>query len=158
MIRFDNALLDEPLFIVPDTKLTNTPKADNLRYEGQNHGHIIVIYKPLNGNTMTEEFLLTLSNLITACRLTFDDIALINFTEQKPIFTKLMTELYPQKVVAFNMEPADLHLQIPLFYYRQIQIHGATLLFSEAVEKLDKGKKSRLWKELQVLFDVSPSK
>ncbi len=156
-LTFKKAILDETVYVIPDaTKLTNV--ADTLNqflFEGGNGKKVSIIYRPAHGNKLDNESKNTLLKVVNALKLTLDDVAIIN-TEESGYnhFQFINAKLHPTYLLCFGIGPHDLGIRITHEFYKEYSISGVRVIFSHAVEALDKQRKNVLWGRLQEMFQM----
>jgi len=159
-----NAALIESLYSksLYDLKTSQSPvPADSSKSEinflGSNAKKIIMLVSSEEAIYLPDEELNFLLGILTACRLSMADIALINVLKNpKLIYTDLVEQLKAEKVFLFglNNEILELPLTFPQYqiqkYSNQVYLSAASL---PDLQK-DKAEKLKLWNCLKTIFGL----
>lgn len=137
-----------------------TLQAASLSFFGKNAANLLFLYDQANGpadhaliSTEMEAF----GKILTALKLTFDDIALVNWAFQKPSVELLLKNLQPQKIVVLgsqvNLQNVGFTISAPALHQVQ-QFQDISFLHSYSfVEMLDDVEKKRVfWGSLKALM------
>nr|WP_294905934.1 hypothetical protein [uncultured Lacibacter sp.] len=95
-----------------------------------------------------------LGDVLAACKMNMEDIALVNVANNRSSFDELVAQLQPQFVIASDVQVEALPIQ--LADYRVQQQQGYTLCCTESIEHIrtDKSKKSKLWLALKQMLGL----
>jgi DNA polymerase III psi subunit len=130
-------------------------KADELLFLGKNQKNILVMVNEENAVYLPDDDLNFLVDILTACKLSLSDIALINFFKNsKANYNTLMEKFRPAVVLFFGIEPAKLEFPLQFPHYQVQQYNHQVYLSSPSLNELanDKQKKMQLWASLKKLF------
>lgn len=148
---FTNQLVSEKLTIETAPTLQNSKVASL----GGNLKRIVFLINNVENSFLSEPEMEMLTNLLTACKLTMEDVAMINF-HQYPIlnYEKLLTDFEPKKILVFGVTAAQLELpfHVPHFQLQKFQQQIYFLSPSFEIFLTDIDLKKELWKGLQKLF------
>jgi hypothetical protein len=144
----------------PETGTTTAVKPEKTKgpgFLGNNKKQIAVIVDYSDAAFIPDEQLLFLTNILTACKLSLDDIAIINFNKANCSYKQLQDICKAKTVLLFglNAENISLPLKFPNF---QVQLFdGVNYLSSPSLEIIEKEKpqKSQLWSALKKLFQLN---
>lgn len=95
-----------------------------------------------------------LGDVLTACKMNMDDIALVNVANNRNRFDELLQQLQPQFIIASGVQIDALPIQTA--DYRVQQEQGYFLCCTETLEAIrsDKSKKSKLWLALKQMLGL----
>ena len=141
---------------------TNEPikELGQIKYLGEHLKQVTIIVKDELAVYLNENDLTLLSSILSACKLTLADIALINVAQQKLSLHEILNVLPSKLVMIFDVSSTTLKIKLPTTLYKSIQLGDTYLLFSNSLslmqggdqsEKLEKGK---LWAILKQLFQL----
>ena len=135
-----------------------TMAAPLLQYLGKNSKQVAVIVHYPQEIYMPEDQLVFLSNVLKACGLTTDDIAIINTAKQEVAFSALVTQLHPLCILQFGTASPDF---LPTAEYFTIDhTLGTAVMRIPGLEILNQSDtesrllKSKLWLALKQLFRI----
>ena len=138
----------------PSIQLNNDCDVHKIVSLGGNEKNILFLVKDSENKFLGDEEMNLLSNLITACKLTMADIALVNVTNDTMNYQQLSDQFQSKKVLIFGIKTSELELPfaIPDF---QIQAFQEQLYLTAPPFKqflTNKDLKKELWICLQKLF------
>jgi hypothetical protein len=119
---------------------------------GKNDKNILVMVNEPGAAFLTDADLNLLIGILTACKLSLADIALVNFHKNVGTgYDQLMREFSPVTVFLFGIEPKD--LQFPLHFpnFQLQQYNDQTYISAPSLKLLSENKeqKKELWACLQ---------
>lgn len=118
-------------------------------FTGGNKKQILV---GLNTADLAKKDKEVLNNLIAACKLSEEDIALVNFYHQQFTVSDALEQLNPARAILFDIkDPSLIHNNYQVFYKGQV-----AFVLSDGLEVLHKNieMKKQLWQCLRQLFNV----
>lgn len=123
-----------------------------ISYLGKNDKHIVVVVNESDAAFLPDADLNLLVGILTACKLSLADIALVNFNKNPGIgYDQLMTDFSPNTVFLFGIEPIE--LQFPLHFpnFQLQQYNDQTYISAPSLKLLSENKeqKKELWACLQ---------
>lgn len=138
----------------PSIKLNNDHDVHKINSLGGNEKNILFLVKDSENKFSGDEEMNLLSNLITACKLTMADIALVNVTNATMNYQQLSDQFQSKKILIFGIKTSELELPfaIPDF---QVQAFQEQLYLTAPPLKqflTNKDLKKELWICLQKLF------
>ena len=95
-----------------------------------------------------------LGDVLTACKMNMEDIALVNVANNRNHFDELVQQLQPKFVIASGVQVDALPIQSA--DYRVQEQEGYLICCTESLEaiRLDKSKKSKLWLALKQMLGL----
>lgn len=139
---------------VPETPaVTGNP----LKYLGDNKKNILIVVNYPGTAYLPDDTLQFLTQLLTACRLSLGDIALVNHANgpAQP-YRQLTDKLQSKTVFLYGIEPADWGLPISFPHFQLQAFAGINFLYAPVMEDImaDKLLKTKLWLSLKAIFGV----
>ncbi len=143
---------------VTDTK-TGAP-ALQLKYLGKNQQHIVILVKNPSEVFLGDIELNLLTKMLSACKLTLADVAILNIAQTPVQQEQIHTELHPSKIIMLGVESRDILLPMNFPEYR-VQPHGpCSYLMAPGLSTMvseteaSKNVKTQLWVALKQLFGL----
>ena len=141
---------------------TNEPikELGQIKYLGEHLKQVTIIVKDELAVYLNENDLTLLSSILSACKLTLADIALINVAQQKLSLHEILNVLPSKLVMIFDVSSTTLKIKLPTTLYKSIQLGDTYLLFSNALSLMQGGdqsaklEKGKLWAILKQLFQL----
>lgn len=124
---------------------------------GSNHKNILIIVKSSEAVHVTDNELTFLTGILTACKLTLADVAILNLNNHPEASYKELTQHFKSKVVLlFDTEPAAFGLPMNFPPYQIQAFANNSFLHTPSLKELenDKIEKSKLWVCLKRLFNL----
>ena len=134
-----------------------TPENENIQYMGNNKQQVVVAFRNTHTSTLTDDELNFLTGILLSCKLTLDDIALINIAQRPGLnYHCINKELAPRIVILFGFLPMiiDLPFQVPLFQLQNFEAQLYLAVPSLTDIQRDTTFKKHLWLNLKQLFKV----
>jgi hypothetical protein len=128
-----------------------------IAYLGKNGRHIALLVHSPETLYLPDNELDFLMGILTACKLTMADIALVNMARNKGVDYKTIEQsLGAEKVFLFGPEPADLQLPLSFPHYQVQRYNNQVYLAAPPLLQLqaDKMEKSKLWTCLKQIFSL----
>jgi len=138
----------------------NTPidkeveKASTISSLGENQQQILfLVYEPEQRFLPDDEMTL-LSNLITACKLSMADIALVNFYHNQVDYHSFVNYFHPVKILLFGVSTEELNLPFTIPFFQIQPFQEQLYLTAPSLKNFlnNKDLKKELWASLQKLF------
>ncbi len=153
---------------VPTTAVQTETDKDNssindsrqIKYLGEHLKQVTIIVKDELAVYLNENDLTLLSSILSACKLTLADIALINVAQQKLSLHEILNVLPSKLVMIFDVSSTTLKIKLPTTLYKSIQLGATYLLFSNSLSLMQGGdqsaklEKGKLWAILKSLFQL----
>ena len=143
-----------------DNNLIPINDLGQIKYLGEHLKQVTIIVKDELAVYLNENDLTLLSSILSACKLTLADIALINVAQQKLSLHEILNVLPSKLVMIFDVSSTTLKIKLPTTLYKSIQLGDTYLLFSSALSLMQGGdqsaklEKSKLWAILKQLFQL----
>lgn len=141
---------------------TNEPikELGQIKYLGEHLKQVTIIVKDELAVYLNENDLTLLSSILSACKLTLADVALINVAQQKLSLHEILNVLPSKLVMIFDVSSTTLKIKLPTTLYKSIQLGDTYLLFSNSLSLMQGGdqsaklEKGKLWTILKSLFQL----
>ena len=125
----------------PDLALS---QAGTVSYLGNNQKRIVIIVMSAEAIYLPDEDLKFLLGILSACKLSMEDIALINLAKNSSLLYKDVTEqLIAEKIFLFGIDPEVLGLPLQFPYNQIQQFNNQVYLSSAPLAELQNDKADR---------------
>ncbi len=132
-------------------------EGNNLLFLGKNQKNILLIVQEEDAVYLPDNDLNFLVEILSACKLSLSDTALINvFKNKEANYTSLLEKFKPVTILFFGIEPAKLEFPLQFPHYQLQQYNYQTYLSAPSLSELsaDINKKKQLWVCLKKLFSI----
>jgi len=122
---------------------------------GQNAKNILLIVDETEATFTSDDDLKLLVGILTACKLSLADVALVNFNKNESVtYDQLMNYFNPGFVILFGVLPKDLSFPLHFPNYQLQQYNNQTFLCAPSLKMLGvvTEEKKQLWNSLQKHF------
>ncbi len=122
---------------------------------GKNEKNMLIVIDEKETAFLNDSDLNLLVGILSACKLSLADIALVNFDKNKLLtYDKMMLEFNPGFVLLFGITPDQLSFPLNFPYYQLQQYNNQTYLSSPTLKILaaETDQKKELWASLQKYF------
>ncbi len=124
---------------------------------GNNQKNILIVVDyPAIANLPDDE-LNFLTGMLTACRLSLDDVAIINTNNYKLVnYKDILTQFKSKIIFLFGVAPGDFGLPVNFPFFQVQTVSNCIFLYAPALEQrhTDILLKSRLWVSLRSIFSI----
>ncbi|MBD0331068.1 MAG: hypothetical protein ICV66_00275 [Chitinophagaceae bacterium] len=142
--------------VLVEINTTPMPESSGIKYVGKNLRKILVVTASEDAGVIKEKELTFLKNILLACKLTTDDVAVVNWQNTIKNYQELVKYFESKTVLLFNVDPLTFGLPInfPLFQIQQFS--KCTYLFAPELRLLQENiaLKRQLWAALKKIFPV----
>lgn len=124
---------------------------------GNNRSKVIIVVENNEAAFLPDNQLNFLLGILSACKLTMEDVAIINIYINKAITYKAITlELKAEKIILFGVTPAQLNLPVEFPSYQIQQYNNQTYVTAAILADIesDKTEKTKLWNCLKQIFTI----
>ncbi|KAA2241548.1 hypothetical protein F0L74_16780 [Chitinophaga agrisoli] len=125
-----------------------------VKYLGENQKNIALFIQNESEAYLNDELFNLLTNILNACKLGMQDVALVNIATMPPSPLTAWQQAVPMKqCVLFGIASARVGLE-PLPNYQLHNADGIQVMFSDPLQDIaaDKQLKGKLWNGLKQLF------
>lgn len=132
-------------------------QSEQITFLGSNQKKIALLVNSTEAIYLPDEELNFLLGILTACKLSMADIALINVSKNPGLlYTELTDQLKAEKIFLFGLKTAALELPLQFPHYQIQQFNNQVYLSSTSLTELqkDKAEKMKLWDCLKTIFSL----
>ena len=151
-------LFQKSLVDINSIEKTEIISADKeLNFFGGNKQHIILIVNNPDAAFVSDQQLSFLSGILNACKLTLEDIGLINIASYPSISYKKISENFtPRIVLMFGILPDAIQLPFVMPEFQRQSYNNQVYLSAPSLDELENNKdlKRKLWIALQQIFSL----
>ena len=137
-------------------KTTSAKKAE-WSFLGRNEKSVLLIVNEKDTAFLEDDDLKFLMGVLTACKLSMADVALVNFFKCPDLnYEGIGKQFKPDKIIFFGVEPTELDFPLQFPQYKLQQYNNQTYLCAPTLKTLaaQKDQKVLLWGCLKTLFSV----
>ncbi len=128
-----------------------------LKYLGNNKKNILIAVQNKEFTHLPDKDLSFLGNILTACKLSLDDIALINqYNYPDATYKDFIEKFQSEKIILMNIEPTSIGLPISFPHFQIQAFSNVSYLIAPALAELenDQKLKASFWASLKKLFNL----
>ncbi|MGB5007686.1 MAG: hypothetical protein WBO39_12185 [Ferruginibacter sp.] len=129
----------------------------HIMFLGSNLKKIALVVHDESSIYLADDALQFLLGILTACKLSMADIALINVSKNKQVSYNTITEqLKAEKIIMFGLTAENLSLPLQFPHYQVQQYNNQVYLSAASLTDLqkDKEEKMKLWNCLKNIFSI----
>ncbi|MEI9808303.1 MAG: hypothetical protein WDO16_10775 [Bacteroidota bacterium] len=133
------------------------PADNRQKYLGENQKNILIVVDYPDAVYLPDEELHFLTNMLTACKLSLADVAIVNRNSHKEINYKESLAKFRSRIVfLFGVGPVSFGLPVDFPHFQVQSFAGTTFLYAPSLEerKKDELLKSKLWVCLRKIFGI----
>jgi hypothetical protein len=137
--------------------IQETEKTREWKWLGNNQQQILVMVNNQDAVHLPDKELSFLTGILTACRLSLADVAIVNINNQPDASYKELTDNFKsKKVFLFGIEPSTFGLPMQFPHYQVQAFTGISFLYAPELKELenDKVEKTKLWMVLKKMFNI----
>ncbi len=154
---YRSALIDTNETPVKVKPVVATETNDQWKYLGENQKKILIVVDYNDAVYMPDEELTFLTSMLTACKLSLADVAIINRNNYNEIsYKELLVKFTSRIIFLFGVDPLTFGLPVSFPYFQVQPVAHATFLYAPALIdcKKDELVKSKLWVCLRRIFAI----
>jgi hypothetical protein len=142
-----------------DVLIETTPPTEpvpELKTLGKNARNIVLLVHNEEVPFLTDTELHFLTSILSACKLSLADVAIVNTSRLKERAVDAIEPLSPQKVILLGLDPLEIGLPINFPHFQLQVFNKKTYLSSPSLAQLQQEKylKMNLWNCLKTLFQL----
>jgi hypothetical protein len=147
---FNHNLVQDPAFNSEE----NSSEKIEIENLGNNRSHALFIINNPNYKFLPDEEMEFLAKLLTACKISMEDIALVHFNYNNYNYRQYNDQFQPQKILIFGMNSAELDLPFDIPHFQVQQFQQQFYLTAPSLSELlnNTTLKRELWSSHQKLF------
>ena len=138
-------------------KKQSTAENKELNIFGGNKQRIILIVNHRDISFVTDQQLTFLSGILNACKLTLEDVGLLNISSAPAISYKTISDSFkPGIVMMFGISPEAIQLPFVIPEFQRQSYHNQVYVAAPSLDDLENNKelKRKLWTVLQQIFSL----
>jgi DNA polymerase III psi subunit len=154
---YASVLVATPTAKTAEKEINSTSPPQPVKSLGLHKKKVCVLVKEPGAVYLKEEQLNYLTRILSACKLTLEDIALLNVEHVFPIDYKKIQHDFPSTTcLLFGLSPATLELPVDFPAFQLQSVEGCTYLHGPTLDELEPNKADRekLWQSLKKHFNV----
>lgn len=123
---------------------------------GKNEKKVLVVVDNEAMAFLQDNELTFLTNILTACKLSLADVAIINWHHVQADYQQVLTQLESKTVLLFDVAPLRFGLPFNFPPYQVQQFDKKTFLFAPSLHIVEEnlGEKKNLWNALRTIFNI----
>lgn len=131
--------------------------AATLPYLGNNLKKICIAVNDNDALYLSDEMLNFLLGILSACKLSMADVALVNTAKHHFTYTDIQEQLQAATVLLFGIPPGRLQLPMQFPSYQLQKFNNQVYLAAPELQNLqqDKAEKTKLWNSLKQVFNLN---
>lgn len=149
-ILFSHNLIEDSASNVA-TEFQNKIEINSL---GENQKNVLFLVNNPDSKFLPDDEMELLTNLISACKLSMADIALVNFNSNKYNYAQFNEGFKPKKILIFGITASELELPFDIPHFQVQPFQQQSYLLAPLLKAFldNKTLKKELWLCLQKLF------
>jgi len=130
-----------------------------IRSLGKNKKNYCFIVSYVNETFLPDDKMEVLIKIMQACRISMEDIALLNIAGTERTIEQIRDQFEPSKMVLLGVNPIDIRLPIQFPAYKPQSYANCTYLYADSLDTMDNSAagrkiKSNLWSALKEMFGL----
>ena len=146
---------------LPNAAIPAMEKTSSLkewRMLGRQKKNILIVVRYPDNEYMPDDQLNFLVSVLGACRLSLDDVGIVNSSNAPSAFYKAMMEKFASTTtLLFGLTPQEFEMPVNFPEFQVQNFNNCTFLHAPVLERLETDKilKSKLWVSLRKIFNLS---
>ena len=144
--------------VIPTDKMVDIPAQTESaapKWLGNNKKNVLILVKHEDAIHLPDTDLALLTTILTACKLSLGDVAILNLYSLNSFDYKKAQQLFkPFQVLLFGIEPSSIGLPLSFPHFQIQNFQQTSYLFSPtlSITGNDRALKTSLWQSLKLLF------
>jgi hypothetical protein len=134
------------------------PFEASIPFLGKNSRQILIVVSKENTAFLEEEETVFLTNILGACKLNIDEVAVVNQKNlpDSSACSSLIKFFKPERVLLFDVDTTSFNLPLQFPHFQIQSIDHCTYLSAPSLKEIEKEKafKHKLWLSLKSLFGL----
>lgn len=143
--------------IANETKHVKKENIGSIKYLGKNEKNILLLIHRETHAFLDDDALSFLMNILNACRLSMQDVALVNVhNDGEAVYENLNAQFEPSKILFFDTAPHLLNFPVKIPLYKIQNYNNQQYLCAASLSTLmqNKEEKLKLWNCLKVMLGI----
>ncbi len=136
-------------------KAIKSSSPSNISSLGENKGNILFLVNDSNNKFLADEEMKLLLSLLTACKISMEDIALVNYHQHSGTdYLKLSDQFQCKKMLLFGVNSSDVDLPFTIPFFQPQKFQEQLYMISPPLSDFQNNKelKMELWNCLKKIF------
>ncbi|HEX2631150.1 MAG TPA: hypothetical protein VHM26_19180 [Chitinophagaceae bacterium] len=149
-------VIDHPL-PKPKAKSTKPDSTPIWKWLGENNKNILIVVSYTDVVHLPDEQLQFLTTILSACKLSLADVALVNLPNQPhQDYKEILAQFKSRVALLFDIEPASFGLPMSFPHYQIQPYANCSFLYSPSLKEVEEDvtQKKQLWEKLKRLFNL----
>ena len=159
-VKAEKSSTENPVMAEVNSTGKSEKQSKKIKFLGKNQQHIVILVNNPGEVFLADDELNLLTKMLTACKLTLADVAILNIAQTPVQQEQIHTELHPSKIIMLGVESRDILLPMNFPEYR-VQPHGpCSYLMAPGLSTMiseteaSRNVKTQLWTALRQLFGL----
>ena len=159
IISEENKVVVRPA-IPENKKEIPAPINEPIWFVGYNKKNITIVIDQNVEVVISDDWKAFLNSVITACKLTLNDVVVVNLHMKKISYTDIKTKFNSQFLLLFDISPGMLGIPAVIPHYEIRVDNNCSIIFSDSISQMlpntpeAKQIKMKLWVSLKKMFNV----
>jgi hypothetical protein len=155
----ENSTTQIPKDIAKTEKTENASVTPVLKFLGNNRSNIAILVES-DVPFLPDDQLQFLTRMLSACKLSLEDVAIVNCINKNVSLSILQASLRPVKILMLGVEPSSINLPFNFPHFKSQSHAGCTYLCAPSLYELGmetadaKMLKTKLWVSLKEIFGI----
>ncbi|HTN36143.1 MAG TPA: hypothetical protein VL053_03660 [Arachidicoccus sp.] len=129
-------------------------------WHGENRQRIAIVIADADNKIIGEKEAEFLTNILAACKLTLEDVAIINYAKSPLGYTEMLSNPGCDKFILFGVTPLQVQLQFSFPYYLSQAYDNCNFMLAQPLQNMmqtsgaAKEEKKKLWMGLKGFFQL----
>lgn len=140
-----------------NNKFNGPEQAKGWKYPAGNQSNVLIVFNQVNEEQLSKDQLTFLATIFGACKISLEDIAIVNMDHQKEVLYKeIIGKFKSRQIFLLGVEPGHFGLPVNFPQFQIQPFDNCTFLFCPELDDIaaDKVLKSKLWVCLQRIFSI----
>jgi hypothetical protein len=136
---------------------SNSLKPQSLNFLGKNQKQILIVVNDSEAIHLNDSDTALLTGILNACKLNFNDVALLNLAQHNGIDLSLLQDNFiPKVMIAFGINLNSIEIDHHNDYYVISKLKTITFLNANSLTQIGKNveEKKQLWNCLKSIFSI----
>ncbi len=136
---------------------SNSLEPQSLNFLGKNQKQILIVVNDIEAIHLNDADTTLLTGILNACKLNFNDVALINLAQHNEIdLSALQDNFNPNVMIAFGINLKSIAIDINFDNYVISKLKTMTFLNATSLTQIGKNveEKKQLWNCLKSIFSI----
>jgi hypothetical protein len=136
---------------------SNSLKLQSLNFLGKNQKQILILVNDKEAVHLNDSDTALLTGILNACKLNFNDIALLNLAQHNDIdLSSIQDNFNPKVMITFGINLTSIEIEQHYEYYVINKLKSMTFLNAASLTQIGKNveEKKQLWNCLKSIFSI----